>query len=53
LDHVVFSDEYDKLSNGIKKKYEEVCEDDEMNKMAKIELYNGKKSGNVKSIAIQ
>ena len=57
LDHIGFSDEYDKLSKGIKKKYEEVCEDDELNKtansMVKMELYNGHKVGNVKGIGMK
>jgi hypothetical protein len=54
LDHIVFSHEYDTLSNVIKKKFEEVCEDDEMNRyansMTKIELYNCQKNGKIKNL---
>ena len=49
LDAIIFSRDYDNLSMKIKKKYESVCEDDEMNKqasiIAKTELYNSYKSG--------
>ena len=52
LDHIVLDPQFDDLSLGIKQKYENVCDDDEMNKKAvnltKIELYNSYKSGNVK-----
>ena len=49
LDAIIFSADYDDLSMLIKKKYESVCEDDEINKqasiIAKTELYNSYKSG--------
>jgi len=49
LDAIIFSADYDDLSMLIKKKYEIVCEDDEINKqasiIAKTELYNSYKSG--------
>ena len=39
------------ICQGLKEKYESVCEDDEMSKqasiMAKMELYNSYKSGDV------
>ena len=51
LDAIIFSADYDNLSMLIKKKYESVCEDDEMNKqasiIAKTELYNSYKSGEI------
>ena len=52
LDAIILSTEYDDLSKFIKKKYEEVCEDEEMNReasiQAKTELYNSYKKGDIK-----
>jgi hypothetical protein len=51
LDAIILTTDYDNLSMKIKKKYESVCEDDEMNKqasiIAKTELYNSYKSGEI------
>ena len=47
LDVLIFDPEYEKLSLYIKRKYESICEDDEMNKQASImtrtELYTDTK----------
>ena len=52
LDSIILNSDYDDLSNAIKRKYENVCEDDEMNKkasiLAKLELYNSYKKGDIK-----
>jgi len=52
LDLVLLNDDYDGLPMGIKAKYEKVCEEDELNMkatiMAKTELYNSYKNGDIK-----
>ena len=52
LDSIILNSDYDDLSNAIKRKYENVCDDDEMKKkasiLAKLELYNSYKQGNIK-----
>ena len=52
LDSNILNSDYDDLSNAIKRKYENVCDDDELNKkasiLAKLELYNSYKQGNIK-----
>ena len=51
LDYIVFSENFDKLENNIKRKFENVCADDEMNKKAnnlsRIELYDSYKCGKI------
>ena len=51
LDSIILNSDYDDLSNAIKRKYENVCDDDELNKkasiLAKLELYNSYKQGNI------
>ena len=52
LDMIVLSTEFGDLQKNIKEKYEKVCEDDELNQqatcLAKTELYNSYKKGEVK-----
>jgi len=57
LDMIVLNTDYDDLHKLLKEKYEKVCDDDELNgkasTLAKTELYNGYKIGEIRRLDSQ